>query len=90
MVRLRVITATMLVVFMATIFVSGLQAEANSKMQKQSFGKTEDGQQTDLYILTNKNGIEAAITNYGGTVVYLKAPDREGKFDDVVLGYDNS
>jgi aldose 1-epimerase len=88
MVRLRVMTTAMLVLSVATIFVSGLQAEAKSKMQKQSFGKTEDGQPTDLYILTNKNGIEAAITNYGGTVVYLKAPDREGKFDDVVLGYD--
>jgi aldose 1-epimerase len=89
MVRLRAMRITMLVAFIATIFVSSLQAEANSKMQKQSFGKAEDGQPTDLYILTNKNGVEAAITNYGGTVVYLKVPDRNGKLDDVVLGYDN-
>ena len=74
--------------FVTTIFVSVLQAEANPKMQKQSFGKTEDGQQTDLYILRNKNGMEAAITNYGGTVVSLKVPDRNGKIEDVVLGYD--
>jgi aldose 1-epimerase len=79
----------MLVVSIAAIFVSGLQAEAKSKMQKQSFGKTEDGQPVDLYILTNKNGVEAAITNYGGTVVSLKVADRNGKFEDVVLGYDN-
>ena len=78
-----------LAVSIATIFVSGLQAEAKSKMQKQSFGKTEDGQPVDLYILTNKNGMEAAITNYGGTVVSLKVADRNGKFEDVVLGYDN-
>lgn len=79
------ITATFI---MAVISVSVLQAEANPKMQKQSFGKTEDGQQTDLYILTNKNGMEVAITNYGGTVVTLKVPDRNGKIEDVVLGYD--
>jgi len=79
----------MLVVSIAAIFVSGLPAEAKSKMQKQSFGKTEDGQPVDLYILTNKNGVEAAITNYGGTVVSLKVADRNGKFEDVVLGYDN-
>jgi aldose 1-epimerase len=79
----------MLVVSIAAIFVSGLQAEAKSKMQKQSFGKTEDGQPVDLYLLTNKNGMEAAITNYGGTVVSLKVADRNGKFEDVVLGYDN-
>jgi aldose 1-epimerase len=77
-----------LIFVIVTILVSGLQAEANSKMQKQLFGKTEDGQQVDLYILTNKNGVEAGITNYGGTVVWLKAPDRDGKRDDVVLGYD--
>jgi aldose 1-epimerase len=79
----------MLVVSIAAIFVSGLPAEAKSKMQKQSFGKTEDGQPVDLYILTNKNGMEAAITNYGGTVVSLKVADRSGKFEDVVLGYDD-
>ena len=78
-----------LAISIATIFVSGRQAEAKSKMQKQSFGKTEDGQPVDLYILTNKNGMEAAITNYGGTVVSLKVADRNGKFEDVVLGYDN-
>jgi aldose 1-epimerase len=88
MVRLRVTTIVMLVVSIAMVVVSGLQAEAKSKMQKQSFGKTEDGQQADLYILTNKNGMEAAITNYGGTVVSLKVPDRNGKIEDVVLGYD--
>jgi len=89
MVRMRVLTNVMLVVSIATIFVSGLQAEAKSKMQKQSFGKTEDGEPVDLYILTNKNGMEAAITNYGGTVVSLIVPDRNGKREDVVLGYDN-
>jgi aldose 1-epimerase len=78
----------MLVLLVTTMAVSGVQAEANSKMQKQSFGKTDDGQQVDLYTLKNQHGMEAAITNYGGTVVTLKVPDRNGKLDDVVLGYD--
>jgi aldose 1-epimerase len=55
---------------------------------KKSFGKTPDGQPVDLYVLTNKAGAEASITNYGGAVVSLKVPDRNGKFADVVLGYD--
>jgi len=88
MLRRRELVIPILFFFVATIFISFLQAEANPKMQKQSFGKTEDGQPTDLYILTNKNGMEAAITSYGGTVVSLKVPDRNGKIDDVVLGYD--
>jgi aldose 1-epimerase len=68
--------------------VGSLYAEAKSSMKKQSFGKTADGQPVDLYTLTNKNGMEATITNWGGIVVSLTAPDRNGKFDDVVLGYD--
>jgi len=64
-------------------------AEAKSTMKKQSFGKTSDGREVDLYTLTNKKGMEVAITNFGGIIVALKTPDRNGKFDDVVLGYDN-
>jgi len=86
--RRRLTSIWMLVLLVTTMAVSGVQAEANSKMQKQSFGKTDDGQQVDLYTLTNQHGMEAAITNYGGTVVTLKVPDRNGKVDDVVLGYD--
>ena len=88
MLRRRETIVPILFFFMATILVAVLQAEANPKMQKQSFGKTDDGQQTYLFTLTNKNGMEAAITNYGGTVVTLKVPDRNGKVEDVVLGYD--
>jgi aldose 1-epimerase len=65
------------------------KAEAKSKMQKQAFGKIQDGQTVDLYTLSNKNGMTAAITNLGGTLVSLKVPDRGAKFGDVVLGYDN-
>ncbi|HKY03935.1 MAG TPA: aldose epimerase family protein, partial [Blastocatellia bacterium] len=57
-------------------------------MKKESFGKTADGQSVELYTLTNPNGVEARIINYGGIVVSLKVPDRNGKLDDVVLGFD--
>jgi len=57
---------------------------------KKAFGKTPEGQPVDLYVLTNKGGAEAAITNYGGAVVSLKVPDRNGKLADVVLGYDTA
>lgn len=58
-------------------------------MKKTAFGKTADGQQVDLYTLTNSKGMEVAITNYGGIVVSLKAPGRGGQFADVVLGFDS-
>jgi aldose 1-epimerase len=57
--------------------------------KKSSFGKSPDGEPVDLYVLTNKNGMEAAISTYGGVVVSLKAPDRNGKPEDVVLGFDS-
>ena len=64
-------------------------AEAKSKLQKQAFGKIQDGQSVDLYTLTNRYGMSVAISNFGGTLVSLKVPDRDGKLGDVVLGYDN-
>ena len=62
--------------------------ETQPKVTKSSFGTTPDGP-ADLYTLTNRNGVEGAITNYGGIVVSLKVPDRSGKIADVVLGFDS-
>lgn len=54
-----------------------------------AFEKTIDGKQTHLFTLKNKNGIIATITNYGGRVVSLLVPDKNGKLTDVVLGFDD-
>jgi len=75
------LTAALLLSLIAVV------AQAQATVTKTSFGKTSGGENIDLYLLRNANGIEAAITNYGGIVVSLKAPDRAGKFDDVVLGF---
>jgi aldose 1-epimerase len=72
-----------------TLWMSSGKAEAKSGMQQKSFGKTRDGQEANLYILTNKNGMQAAITNYGATLVLVSVPDRNGKIGDVILGYDS-
>jgi aldose 1-epimerase len=52
------------------------------------FGNYE-GQAITEYTLTNKNGMQLSIINYGGTITKLTAPDKDGKFGDVVLGYDS-
>ena len=57
--------------------------------EKIAFGKTADGQDVDLYTLTNKNGMQVAITNFGASVVRIKVADRQGQVEDVVLGYDS-
>ena len=72
---------------MTVLTASGAVAKSGSTT-KSSWGKTPDGELVDLYTLTNKNGVEAAITTYGGAVVSLKVPDRNGKLGDVVLGFD--
>jgi aldose 1-epimerase len=72
---------------MMLISLGGERVEAGT-MKKTAFGKTAAGKGADLYVLTNKNGVEVAITNYGATVVSIKVPDRNGKVDDVALGYD--
>ena len=59
----------------------------NVQISKRQFGVTDD-QEVGLYTLTNANGVEVSITNYGGAIVSLKAPDRNGEFADVVLGYE--
>jgi aldose 1-epimerase len=59
-----------------------------NEISKAPFGKTPEGMAVEIYTLRNASGMEACITNYGGLVVSLKTPDKSGKFDDVVLGYD--
>jgi Galactose mutarotase and related enzymes len=60
-----------------------------SGLKKSAFDATVDGKAAALYVLTNKAGAEACITNFGGRLVSMMVPDREGKMTDVVLGYDN-
>jgi len=74
---------------MTTFAPLGATPQLGSTVKK-SFGKTPDGRPVDLYVLTNKSGAEASITNYGGAIVSLKVPDRNGKLADVLLGYDNA
>ncbi len=52
-----------------------------------SFQKELDGKKTNLYVLTNKNGIEITATNYGGLIVSIETPDKSGKFSDIALGF---
>jgi len=56
---------------------------------KKPFGALPDGRTVDLYLLTNDNSMRASITTYGGIVTSLTAPDRDGRFADVVLGFDD-
>jgi len=56
---------------------------------KQPFGKTKEGVEATLYSLKNKNGMTVNVTDFGANIVNIFVPDKNGNFDDVVLGYDN-
>jgi aldose 1-epimerase len=57
------------------------------KLVADSFKKEIDGKQTTLYTLKNKNNAEAIFTNYGGRLVSLLVPNKDGKLVDVVVGF---
>lgn len=56
-------------------------------LSEEAFQDTVDGKSTDLYILKNKNNVQAAFTNYGGRLVSLLVPGKDGKMVDVVVGF---
>ncbi|MFL5739552.1 MAG: aldose epimerase family protein [Flavisolibacter sp.] len=53
---------------------------------RKAYQETVDGKKTDLYILKNSKGMTAAITNYGGRIVGIWVPGKDGKMRDVVVG----
>lgn len=60
-----------------------------SGLDPEEFASVYRGDSTALYILTNSSGMEVCITNFGGRVVSLMVPDRNGRLTDIVLGFDN-
>jgi aldose 1-epimerase len=59
-------------------------------IQSAPFGQAPDGSQLSLFTLTNASGMEVRITNYGGTVTHIFAPDRDGQLANVTLGFDTA
>ena len=64
-------------------------ALTQSGLNPTHFETVIDGKATHLYTLKNASGMEVCVTNFGGRIVSLMVPDKEGKLTDVVLGFDN-
>ncbi|MFL5617809.1 MAG: aldose epimerase family protein [Gemmatimonadaceae bacterium] len=64
-------------------------ATTSASVTRASFGVAPDSTPVDVYTLVNAHGIRARILNYGGIIQSLETPDRAGKLDDVVLGFDD-
>jgi aldose 1-epimerase len=64
-------------------------APESAHVSSQLFGRMPDGAPVYVFTLRNTRGAEARIINYGGLLLSLKMPDRQGHMGDVVLGFDN-
>ena len=58
-----------------------------SGIDLEDFNSNIDGKEVAAYVLRNENGMEAVFTNYGQRLISLMTPDKDGNFDDVVLGF---
>jgi aldose 1-epimerase len=83
--RCRAPLALISLLILICVFPSGTFAQTS----KEAFGMTTDHSSVEIYTLKNRSGMEARIMTYGAALVSLKVPDRNGKFDDIVLGFDN-
>ena len=72
--------------YLGVLLIATLSMSA-AKLTKTDWGKA-DGAAVSLFTLTNKNGMEVKITNYGGIITSIIVPDAKGALVDVVIGFD--
>ncbi len=82
----RTITAALAALALVSCSETGT---VKSGLDPLAFETEVDGKGTDLYVLTNKAGMEVCVTNFGGRIVSVMVPDKNGEMRDVVLGFDN-
>ncbi|MBC3256780.1 galactose mutarotase [Pseudomonas paralactis] len=74
---------------LSMLITSGGAHAAGLTSEHKPFGKTNDGTAVEQYVLRNSHGMQATVITYGGVLQSLKVPDKNGKLDDVVLGFDD-
>ena len=81
----------MAIVAAAMVSCQQPQAEQSTKsgLLPSNFQTEQDGKQTGLFVLTNEKGMEVCFTNFGGRIVSIMVPDKNGNFTDVCHGHDN-
>ena len=89
MTQRRATAASFLVFLAATGFGGAMSANAATKIERRPWGKNAAGEAVELFTLSRANAPTVAITNQGGFIVSILAPDRTGKRADVALGYNS-
>jgi aldose 1-epimerase len=92
--KIRTLVMQMSVLGLSLLMISGCKTKQQKsteamKIKKEVVG-VSDGKEVILYTLRNANGMTVKITNYGAIVTELTAPDKTGKFENVVLGFDRT
>ena len=82
-------TLFLFVVFLVVGSVPVLTQSVNRSVKAEPFDHSEEGQLVKVYTIANANGVELRTINYGGTILSLRVPDREGTLADIVLGFDS-
>ncbi|MDB5996040.1 MAG: aldose 1-epimerase, partial [Pseudomonas sp.] len=73
-----------------SLMIATLTAQAAGlSSEHKAFGKTSDGTPVEQYVLRNSHGMQATVITYGATLQSLEVPDKHGKVDDIVLGFDD-
>jgi aldose 1-epimerase len=73
-----------------SLIIATLSAQAAGlSAEHKAFGKTNDGTPVEQYILRNSQGLQATVITYGGVLQSLKVPGKDGKAEDIVLGFDD-
>ena len=73
----------------ALVMLNACAPENETSMDQQEFGQTHEGQTAHLFTMQNENGLEVAITNFGGIVTSIKSPNRDGHVENIVLGFED-
>jgi aldose 1-epimerase len=86
--RLAVLAATLILGIVLAPPIA-LAARETPPVQREIFGKTKDGETVEIFTLTNSHGLKARVMTWGAALVRMEAPDRNGKFANIVLGFDS-
>src|SRR5437870_10506882 len=96
----KLITDLLLVLLIANVFISCGNNNKNKAVNSDSTNNAKagimkkdwgelDGKKVYLYTLTNKNGVQVKISNYGGTVTSWITPDNNGNKSSIIIGFDS-
>ncbi len=87
--RCGALDALLLVVWVVGCGSDGATPAIQGTVSRASFGVTPAGESVDVFTLANASGVEVRAITYGGIIVSLRVPDRDGRLGDIVLGFDD-